>query len=35
VLLTQENGVWVVKDIGHALSVNWEDKTPPGLWPSM
>jgi len=35
VLLTQENGVWVVKDVGHALSVNWEDKTPLGLWPSM
>lgn len=35
VLLSQENGVWTVKDIGHALSVNWQDKTPPGLWPSM
>lgn len=35
VLLSQENGVWTVKDIGHALSVNWQDKTPPELWPSM
>lgn len=35
VLLAQENGIWMVKDVGHALSVNWQDKTPPGLWPSM
>lgn len=35
VLLAQENGVWKVKDIGHALSEQWKDQTPPGLWPSM
>lgn len=35
VLLAQENGVWQVKDLGHALSVKWEGQTPPELWPSM
>ncbi|MHB9111589.1 MAG: hypothetical protein ACYC4D_03025 [Thermoleophilia bacterium] len=35
VLLAQENGVWQVKDMGHAMSLKWEGQTPPGLWPSM
>lgn len=34
VLLAQENGVWQVKDMGHALSVKWEGLTPPGFWPT-
>ena len=34
VLLHQEDGVWIVKDIGHALVVNWKSQTPPGLWPT-
>lgn len=35
VLLAQENGTWQVKDMGHALSVQWEGQTPQGLWPTM
>lgn len=35
VLLAQENGVWQVKDMGHALSVQWDVQTPAGLWPTM
>lgn len=35
VLLAQENGAWIVKDMGHVLSVKWESQTPSQLWPSM
>jgi len=35
VLLHQENGGWQVMDMGHALSAQWENQTPPGLWPSL
>jgi hypothetical protein len=35
VLLHLENSAWRVKDMGHALSAQWENQTPPGLWPSM
>lgn len=35
VLLAQENGVWQVKDMGHALSAQWDGQTPSGLWPTM
>ena len=34
VLLHQESGSWQVKDIGHGLSVKWEEQTPPGFWPT-
>ncbi len=34
VLLQQENGTWVVRDVGHALSAKWQSQAPPDLWPS-
>jgi len=35
VLLALENGVWIVKDMGHALSEKWKSQTPAALWPSI
>ena len=35
VLVHREGGAWQVKDIGHALALNWQEQTPPGLWPSV